>query len=63
LSGQIANGSFARLFYREISPGLLSLYMRDIQRAFREAGVPGLARKARRIRLHHVRRLVRSVLR
>ena len=63
LSGQIANGSFARLFYREISPGLLSLYMRDIQRAFQEAGVPGLARKARRIRLRHVRRLVRSVLR
>jgi hypothetical protein len=63
LSEQIADGSFARLFYREVSPGLLRLYTRDIQRAFQEAGVRGVARKARRIRLRHVRRLLHSVLR
>jgi hypothetical protein len=63
LSEQIADASFARLFYQEISPGLLRLYARDIQRSFQEAGVRGLARKARRIRMRHLRRLARSVLR
>lgn len=62
LSEQIADGSYARFFYREISPGLPQLYMRDARRAFQQAGVRGLVRKARRIRMGHLRRLVHSVL-
>ena len=62
LSSRIADGSCARLFYREISPGFLRLYLRDSRRAFAESGVRGLARKARRIRLRHIRRLVHAVL-
>ena len=63
LSAHIADGSFVRLFYREISPGLMGLYFRDSRRAFEQSGVRGLARKARRIRLRHIRRLMHSVLR
>lgn len=62
LSMRIADGSCPRLFYREISPGFLRLYLRDSRRAFAESGVRGLARKARRIRMRHIRRLVHAVL-
>jgi len=60
-SGEIADGSFERLFYRDISQHLLEFHLRDARTAFRQSGVRGLARKAGRIRMRHVRRLVRKV--
>jgi len=62
LSGEIADGSFRRLFYHEISRGLLALYLRDAKMAYRHAGLRGLARKAGRLRVRHVRRLVHKVM-
>jgi poly-gamma-glutamate capsule biosynthesis protein CapA/YwtB (metallophosphatase superfamily) len=62
LSSEIADGSSARLFYRDMSEGLVSLYLRDARAALRQSGLRGLARKARRVRMRHVKRLVRSVV-
>jgi hypothetical protein len=61
LSGEIADGSFERLFYDDISQHLVQFYLRDARTAFRQSGVRGLALKAGRIRMRHVRRLVRKV--
>jgi len=62
LSGEIAEGSSARLFYRDMSDGLMRLYLRDVRAALRQSGIRGLARKARRMRMRHVKRLVRAVI-
>jgi poly-gamma-glutamate capsule biosynthesis protein CapA/YwtB (metallophosphatase superfamily) len=62
LSSEIADGSSERLFYRDMSEGLVSLYLRDVRAALRQSGLRGLARKARRMRMRHVKRLVRSVV-
>lgn len=62
LSAHVADGSYARRFHDEISPGLVRLYARDARRAFQQAGMRGIARKMRRIRMRHVRRLMHSVL-
>lgn len=62
LSTEIANGSATRLFYRDLSPGLAGLYFRDASAAFRELGVRGLFRKAGRVRMRHVRRLVHGLI-
>jgi hypothetical protein len=62
LSAEIADGSFERLFYEDMSRGLLQLYARDARAAFRQSGIRGLARKASRLRVRHVRRLVRKVM-
>lgn len=61
LSAEIVDGSFEQLFYEDMSPGLFQLYARDARAAFRQSGIRGLARKASRIRIRHVRRLVRKV--
>jgi hypothetical protein len=61
LSSEIANGSFERLFYGDVSKHLVQFYLRDARTAFHQSGVRGLARKAGRIRMRHVRRLVRKV--
>ncbi len=63
LSLEIADGSAARLFYQDVSQGLIHLYARDIRAAFRSSGLRGLARKAGRVRLRHIRRLVHRVTR
>jgi Bacterial capsule synthesis protein PGA_cap len=60
LSEEIADGSYEKLFYRDVSPGLFRLYMRDVRSAFRHRGLRGLAIKMSRIRLRHMRRLVRK---
>lgn len=62
LSEEIANGSFAHLFYRDMSEGMIPLYWRDARAAFHQAGVRGLVRKAGRVRLRHVRRLLHKVM-
>jgi len=62
LCGEIAEGSYEHLFYKEVSRGLVRLYLRDMRAAFREGGVGGLARKVSRARMRHVERLVRGVI-
>jgi len=62
LSTEIENGSYERLFYHDVSQGLARLYMRDARAAFRAGGIRGLASKARRVRLRHVKRLVHKVI-
>jgi hypothetical protein len=61
LCGEIADGSSARLFYRDMSDGLVHLYLRDVRAALRQSGIRGLARKARRMRLRHVKRLMKAI--
>jgi hypothetical protein len=62
LSAEIDDGSYERLFYHDVSQGLARLYMRDARAAFRAAGIRGLASKARRMRLRHIKRLVHKVI-
>ena len=61
LSAEFNDGSYEKNFYSEISRGLGELYIRDVRAAFRSAGVRGLAVKASRLRLRHVKRLVHRV--
>ena len=62
LSAEINDGSFQGFFYHDVSQGLARLYLRDARAAFRAAGIRGLARKARRVRMRHVKRLVHKVI-
>ncbi len=57
LSDEIRDGSYRSAFYRDVSTGLIDLYLRDVRQALREAGARGLLRKAARLRLRHVKRL------
>lgn len=61
LSQELADGTADRLFYGDVSSGLFRLYARDIHAAARRAGMRGLAIKAGRVRLRHVKRLFRAV--
>jgi hypothetical protein len=61
LTAEISDGSYQNEFYREVSRGLGRLYARDIRAAFRAAGLRGLARKAGRLRMRHVKRFFRKV--
>jgi Bacterial capsule synthesis protein PGA_cap len=61
LSAEFNDGSFEANFYSEVSRGLGELYIRDVRAAFRSAGVRGLAVKASRLRLRHVKRLLHRV--
>jgi hypothetical protein len=60
LSDEIEDGSAKRLFYDDLSRGIVQLYLRDARAAFRESGIRGLAQKAGRARLRHLRRLTRG---
>ena len=62
LSEEISNGSYKRFFYKEISNGLIRLYVRDAHTAFRQSGLNGLMRKAARMRVRHVKKLLHRVL-
>lgn len=61
ISGEIEDGSYEEAFYRDVSKGLLRLYIRDARRAFQQLGLRGLARKASRVRIRHMKRLVHKV--
>lgn len=63
LSAEFNDGSYEKNFYSEVSRGLAELYIRDMRAAFRSAGVRGLAIKASRVRLRHVKRLMHRVTR
>jgi hypothetical protein len=62
LSAEIADGSYERSFYQDMSPRLLQLYIRDAKTAFRQAGIRGLARKLAHIRVRHLRRVVHKAM-
>lgn len=62
LTSEISDGTSARRFYEEVSPGVFPLYARDLRAALRHSGVRGLARKAARIRPRHLRRLFHGVM-
>ena len=58
LSSEISDHSYRRLFYEDVSRGLLQLYSRDARSAFRQSGARGIFRKASRLRMRHIRRLL-----
>lgn len=62
LSKEIADGSAKRLFYADLSRGLVRLHLRDASAAFRASGFRGLIRKAGRLRVRHVRRIVHGLM-
>lgn len=62
LSVEITNGTYEPLFYHEVSKELGRLYLRDARAAYRTAGFSGLAKKAGRMRMRHVRRLVHKLV-
>jgi hypothetical protein len=62
LSAEIDDGSYEKRFYDDVAQGLTRLYLRDARAAFRAAGIRGLASKARRVRVRHVKRLVHKVI-
>ncbi|HTS12293.1 MAG TPA: CapA family protein [Candidatus Limnocylindrales bacterium] len=62
ISSEIENGSYEKLFYRDMSRGLMRLYLRDARRALHQSGVRGLARKAARLRMRHLRRLAHRIV-
>jgi len=62
LCGEIAEGSYERLFYQDVSRGLVRLYLRDLRAAFRESGIRGLAQKVSHARMRHVQRLFHRVM-
>jgi capsule synthesis protein PGA_cap len=62
LSAEIDDGSYEKLFYHDAAQGMAQLYLRDARAAFRTAGLRGLAHKARRVRLRHVKRLMHKVI-
>jgi hypothetical protein len=62
LSAEVSDGSYARLFYHDMAQGMMALQLRDARTAFRQAGIRGLVRKAGRVRMRHVRRLVHKVM-
>lgn len=62
LSREIADGSYKNLFYRDTNKGLFQRQLRDIRMAFQNGGIPGIARKLGRLRLRHIRRVLRNGL-
>ena len=61
LSKEMIDGTYEKQFYREVGRGLGRLYLRDAQAAFSSSGLRGLARKATRLRIRHVKRLLHKV--
>lgn len=62
LSDELLTGAAGRLFYQDVGRGLVRLYARDLRAALRQSGIRGLASKARRVRLRHVKRLMRATM-
>lgn len=59
---EIQDGSYTAAFYADMSEGLLGKQLRDARRAFRNDGLRGVARKLRRARVKHLRRLAHKLL-
>lgn len=61
LSAEVRDGSYRSAFYRDVSAGLISLYLRDVLAALHQSGIRGLFRKIARLRLCHIKRLMHRV--
>jgi poly-gamma-glutamate capsule biosynthesis protein CapA/YwtB (metallophosphatase superfamily) len=62
LSHEIEDGSSARHFYNDMAQGLVRIYLRDLHAALHHSGFRGMARKAGRVRMRHVKRFVRALI-
>jgi capsule synthesis protein PGA_cap len=58
LSQEICEGSYHQLFYRDTGKGLFGRQFRDIQVAFENGGVRGVASKLSRVRMRHLIRVL-----
>ncbi|HEY5319839.1 MAG TPA: CapA family protein [Galbitalea sp.] len=58
ISREIESGSYANLFYRDLSDELIRVQLADLVAAWRAEGPLGIARKLRRTRLKHLQRLL-----
>jgi poly-gamma-glutamate capsule biosynthesis protein CapA/YwtB (metallophosphatase superfamily) len=57
LSQEIGDGSYRARFYRETGKGLFGRQFRDMQAAFENGGLRGLASKLSRVRVRHLTRV------
>ncbi len=62
LSKEVEDGSSVRLFYNDVAQGLVRVYLRDVRAALRQSGILGVARKAGRMRMRHLKRLVWALI-
>jgi len=56
LSEEIARGSYKQRFYADVRSDLLRRQFRDVQAAFENGGLRGLASKLGRVRMRHLSR-------
>ncbi len=61
LSEEISEGSYARLFYKDVSKGLIRRHYTDALSAFRAGGLRDVARKFSRLRMKHLYRFIHGV--
>lgn len=62
LSREIHDGSYRQLFYRDTGKELFGRQFRDMQVAFENGGVRGLASKLGRVRMRHLTRVLRKTI-
>ena len=62
VSAQIANGSYADHFYKDVSQGMLRKHLTDFKIAFANGGQRGIVAKLARLRPHHIGRLWRRLI-
>ncbi len=58
LSQEMCDGSFRRHFYQDTGKGLWGRQLRDMQAAFANGGLRGLATKLTRVRMRHLTRVL-----
>jgi len=61
LSQEISQGSYARLFYKDASRGLIRRHCTDALVAFRAGGLSDVAQKFSRLRIKHIHRFLHSI--
>jgi len=61
LSEEISEGSYAGLFYKDVSRGLIRRHYTDALIAFRVGGIKDVAQKFSRLRMKHLYRFIHSV--
>jgi poly-gamma-glutamate capsule biosynthesis protein CapA/YwtB (metallophosphatase superfamily) len=62
LSAELADGTYKKLFYQDVSPRLFQRHYADAVRAFRDAGIRGVMQKFSRLRVKHLLRAVHKVV-
>ena len=61
LSEEILEDSYARLFYKDVSRGLIRRHYADALSAFRGGGIRDVAQKCSRLRMKHLYRFIHSI--